>query len=80
MKVLHDHNLVHGDIRTPNIILEGDGEPWGVKIIDFDWAGKEGEARYPLTLSSAVKWAKGVEDCELIDASHDLFMVGELQS
>ena len=78
VRILHEQKLVHGDIRTPNIIVEGDEERWGVKIIDFDWAGKAGEARYPATLSSAVKWADGVQEYGLIEASHDLFKVEEL--
>lgn len=33
-----------------------------VRIIDFDWAGKKGEVRYPLHLSTATKGADGAED------------------
>jgi len=39
----HGENLVHGDLRDANIICKGDN----VKLIDFDWGGKDGEAKYP---------------------------------
>jgi hypothetical protein len=39
----HDQNLLHGDLRGPNIACEGQS----VMLLDFDWGGKEGEACYP---------------------------------
>ncbi|KAH6905113.1 protein kinase subdomain-containing protein PKL/ccin9 [Coprinopsis sp. MPI-PUGE-AT-0042] len=39
----HEAGLVHGDLRLLNILCRG-SDFW---IIDFDWAGKEGEAEYP---------------------------------
>ena len=38
---LHEHGLVFGDLRRPNVLLMGDR----VVLVDFDWCGKEGEAR-----------------------------------
>jgi hypothetical protein len=43
---LHSAGFVHGDIRPPNILIADEGNR--VMILDFDWAGKRGEARYPL--------------------------------
>ncbi|KAH0830118.1 hypothetical protein J3R83DRAFT_1456 [Lanmaoa asiatica] len=40
----HDQNLVHGDLRGPNIICDGNR----IMIIDFDWAGTMGEVSYPI--------------------------------
>lgn len=40
VKSLHAENLVHGDLRYPNIICNGEK----VMIVDFDWAGREGES------------------------------------
>ena len=40
-------------------------------IIDFDWAGKEGEARYPKDLSPAVRWPPGAKAGGLITKAHD---------
>ncbi|KAJ2936627.1 hypothetical protein H1R20_g456, partial [Candolleomyces eurysporus] len=58
MKGFHDKDLVHGDLRSANIrvrprdearVQEGeeDKQFW---VIDFDWGGKVGEAKYPTFL------------------------------
>ena len=39
----HDAGLVHGDLRAPNILCDGNK----VMLIDFDWGGKQGEVFYP---------------------------------
>ncbi|KAJ8699497.1 hypothetical protein PTI98_002607 [Pleurotus ostreatus] len=68
VKVLHDNGLVFGDLRTPNIMyLNG-----SFKLIDFDWAGKEGEARYPPFLSTVIPWPLGTQPSALITREHDL--------
>lgn len=43
IRSFHDKNFVHGDLRCPNIICDGEK----VMIVDFNWAGKEGEVSYP---------------------------------
>ena len=43
VKSFHDKGLVHGDLREPNIICDGEQ----VMLIDFDWGGAAGEASYP---------------------------------
>jgi serine/threonine protein kinase len=40
--------MVHGDFRTANIMLKPEEEEKAV-LIDFDWAGKAGIVRYPIT-------------------------------
>ncbi|EDR05746.1 uncharacterized protein LACBIDRAFT_329298 [Laccaria bicolor S238N-H82] len=40
----HGEDLVHGDLRDTNIIVE-DGER--VLLVDFDWGGRDGETAYP---------------------------------
>ena len=44
MTQFHGENLVHGDLRDTNIIVEKDDR---VLLIDFDWGGKDGETVYP---------------------------------
>lgn len=48
INLLHDHGLVHGDLRWPNVLLR---KPKGVCVIDFEWAGLGGEVFYPTDVS-----------------------------
>ena len=43
MENFHSKGLVHGDLRDPNILCNGES----VMLVDFDWGGKDGEALYP---------------------------------
>ncbi|KAJ2913992.1 hypothetical protein MD484_g6413, partial [Candolleomyces efflorescens] len=76
---LHGNGFVHGDICRPNIIIvDGTGDEGSrVRILDFDWAEREGKARYPYRLSPEF-WADGVHGNGLILAAHDLEMVERL--
>lgn len=75
VEIMHQEGFVFGDLRRPNIMLSADG---GVKLVDFDWAGKEGEARYPHDLNMAIEWAPGVTDGGIISEAHDLYMLDHL--
>ena len=44
LKILHDMGFVHGDMRFLNILLGPGGE---VKFVDFEWAGKIRDVKYP---------------------------------
>ncbi|KAJ7096756.1 hypothetical protein B0H15DRAFT_56971 [Mycena belliarum] len=74
--VLHGGGYVFGDLRWPNIMVAEDGinEP-KVKLIDFDWAGEVGEARYPINISQNVGWPAGVVAMGRIEKAHDLEML-----
>jgi serine/threonine protein kinase len=78
--ILHKHNFVHGDIRDCNILAHvDDKENAIIHIIDFDWAGKIGEARYPMRVNTkSVARPSGVGDGELITTHHDLQMIARL--
>jgi aminoglycoside phosphotransferase len=39
----HDDGFVHGDLRQPNILCDGEK----VLLIDFDWGGEIGKTYYP---------------------------------
>ena len=73
---LHDGQYVFGDLRAVNVMVSGDK----VFLIDFDWAGKVNEARYPLNLSRSVKWPKEAKELEMeyILMDHDRFMLDQL--
>jgi len=71
MKLLHDRGYVYGDLRSPNVIIM---EDYTVKLIDFDWAGKAGIARYPFSISRVIKWPDGVKAGGLITEEQDRTM------
>ncbi|KAH7908392.1 hypothetical protein BJ138DRAFT_1012901 [Hygrophoropsis aurantiaca] len=71
VKFAHEHGFVLGDIRPPNVLV---GERNDVRMIDFDWAGKAGEVRYPAHMSTAL-WTSGIEPTVLITKTHDNNMI-----
>lgn len=50
--LLHANNYVHGDLRVPNMLISGRR----AYLIDFDWSGEIGKARYPRDLNKDVTW------------------------
>lgn len=65
---LHTKGLVHGDLRANNIRVVGDR----VCLVDFDWAGRAGEQRYPGFMNHAdVEWPAGASDGEFLQFEHD---------
>ena len=43
-----------------------------MQFIDWDWAGRQGTARYPLSLNAAgIAWPPGAAAGELITREHD---------
>ncbi len=81
LETLHNANLVFGDIRHPNIMVhksqEG-GEEWRGLLVDFDWAGPVGKAKYPPMLNKEIGWADGVDSATEIKKDHDLEMLNKL--
>jgi serine/threonine protein kinase len=43
VNMFHQHGYVHGDLRPPNFIVNGER----LLLIDFDWGGQEGQATFP---------------------------------
>ncbi|KAJ7493289.1 hypothetical protein B0H11DRAFT_1718173, partial [Mycena galericulata] len=72
LRALHAQSFVFGDLRDANILLDSTGSPW---VVDFDWSGKAGCAKYPFDLNSDIDWAEGVVGGELIKPEHDLAML-----
>jgi serine/threonine protein kinase len=68
-RTLHDGNYVHGDLRGPNVLITEEGP----KIIDFDWSGEVGTARYPpdILVDADHGWHHGVSRGGLIAKEHD---------
>ncbi|EPZ30807.1 hypothetical protein ROZALSC1DRAFT_29183 [Rozella allomycis CSF55] len=71
--VLHANNFVHGDLS--NILVNHDQN---ICILDFDWAGEMGHARYPITINTEDNlWHSGVIPGGLIEKEHDLYYVNQ---
>ena len=74
LDILHSNELVFGDLRPPNVMITNAGE---VKLIDFNWAGVQGQVRYPPLISKGL-WAEGVEALGVIKVEHDIEMLDKL--
>lgn len=72
VKIMHTSGFVHGDLRSPNIMVGPDGS---IKIIDFDWAGEWGKAVYPSFLNPKVCWHEEVGAGVKIQPEHDLYLL-----
>ena len=62
LETMREKKVVHGDLRPNNIMCrvrpEGgtEGRELEIKVVDFDWSGKLGSARYPAIMNPAIKW------------------------
>ncbi|GJJ11044.1 hypothetical protein Clacol_005275 [Clathrus columnatus] len=80
VKKLHAQELVHGDIRQVNILVDKKtlDNPKNILIhlVDFDWAGQAGIAKYPLRINTrSIRRPSDVAGGTLITKSHDLAMI-----
>ena len=75
---IHQQGYVHGDLRNVNVMVTNGPTP-AVMLVDFDWAGKIGEARYPINVNREDMYRpEGAVDNELILADHDMMMLAQL--
>lgn len=66
--------MVHGDVRPPNCLVRRDAKvagSWEVRFVDFEWAGREGEATYPAFLNPDIPWPEGVGYGKQLQRAHD---------
>ena len=76
---MHQRGFVHGDVRNVNVMVTN-GPTVEVMLVDFDWAGKIGEARYPMNINREdVYRPDDAVDSAHILAEHDLLMLAELK-
>ena len=65
---------MHGDVWDINIMVRKDDKP-GFMLVDFDWSGIIGEARYPINVNKVDLWRPDdVSDGLLIKPDHDMVM------
>ncbi|KAF8184607.1 hypothetical protein K438DRAFT_1598250 [Mycena galopus ATCC 62051] len=77
LEPLHAAELVHGDVRDVNVLVRNamsDGSA-DIILVDWDWAGKEGNVKYPANLNPTVPRAPGAVAGAPILRSHDMNMV-----
>lgn len=81
VNVLHMKGIVFGDLRDNNILYaQTDGSAEGkVFLVDFDWAHKDGEGRYPATLNRDGRWEEGVVPYGTMRKAHDIWQVDRLK-
>jgi serine/threonine protein kinase len=75
LELLHSHGLMFGDLRLPNVLITKDGY---VKLIDFNWAGEDGQAKYPPLISQDITWPEGVKAMAVMRRQHDIAMLQKL--
>jgi serine/threonine protein kinase len=72
---LHNANLVHGDLRGPNVILQERKDSLRAMLLDFDWGGDDGQVFYPADVNLQLTWHGDVKPGALIRREHDVFML-----
>ena len=65
---MHHAGFVHGDLRDTNILVDNDG----VKIVDWNWSGRPGEIKYPISINLQVPRAAAVRGNVPIVEVHDM--------
>jgi serine/threonine protein kinase len=81
--VLHDGGFVHGDIRSVNTMVaqnwDNEKGEENVKLVDFDWAGNEGETKYPPNVNYVeISRPMDAKDGKDITKDHDLEMLSHM--
>ena len=77
-KKLHNAGYVHGDLRSPNLMISTKDKR--MCILDFDYAGRKGEATYPYFLSKTIPWHNEVKGGGLIKDYHDIYLLEKSMS
>lgn len=75
LRLLHKNGFVYGDLRPPNVMIT---KAVKVKLIDFNWPGEEGQAKYPSLMSKGIAWSEGVEAVAVMMREHDIDMLSKL--
>jgi hypothetical protein len=80
LNLLHSHNIVFGDLRHPNVMVvrDSDGKVTGGMLIDFDWCGIDGQAKYPPDINPYIDWPKDVGPGATMLKEHDNEMFQKL--
>ncbi|EJU00821.1 hypothetical protein DACRYDRAFT_108874 [Dacryopinax primogenitus] len=74
--------LVHGDLRELNIMCVKEDKTWRARLVDFEWSGGAGKARYPVSLNDTgeIGWHSSVKRDGFLERAHDEHMLKRLMS
>lgn len=76
MRLLHEKDIVFGDLRDPNILyVESDNS---VVLVDLDWPGEDEKSWYPATLNINNVWPEDVLPHGIMRKAHDLWQLTRL--
>ena len=80
--LLHEKDIVIGDLRDPNILyVASKGSDEGcVILVDLDWPAKDEEGRYPAALNLNNAWSEDVSPYGIMRKSHDLWQLDWLKA
>ena len=68
--LLEDANYVHGNLWMANVMIKKDAN--ALNVIDFDWAGRAGEASYPFERNGDIRdWLVGSQPGGIISKGDD---------
>ena len=58
ISALDEKKYVHGDLQSNNIMIRTNvkEKSMGLRVIDFDWAGKGGQVCYPAERNREIQW------------------------
>ena len=79
LQQMHAEGFCHGDFRSNNLLVVDEDNDVSLYLIDFDWAGKAGEAKYPYFMNHfQIDWPNGASDGEPLQPSHDLHFLEQI--
>jgi len=74
----NSENIVHGDLRAPNILIKFQKEAVDLKVIDFEWSGIAEQVYYPPRINEKVFSELNVNDIypySPIKKDHDIYWI-----
>uniref|UniRef100_T1II38 Protein kinase domain-containing protein n=1 Tax=Strigamia maritima TaxID=126957 RepID=T1II38_STRMM len=77
LNYLHDRKKVFGDFRKPNILVNEDGPPRRICLIDFDWSGTEDVDTYPEFVNRELPFHSECEYGNVLKIKHDDHLIDE---
>lgn len=75
---LHSNGYVHGDVRLSNLVFDDEGQEG--YLIDYDFCGKDGQARYPINYYFSDIRHREATEGKIMFQYHDRYSLAEIIS